>query len=137
MLEITGLKNAVQAYERGLNVVLRKDDKSTPEDEIEILRSGLIQSFEFCYELCWKYMKRWIEMNISPDAADGVTRRELFRRAAENRLITDIDKWMIFHAARNRTSHIYNEDVADEVFKVAKTFLPFARDLVERLESRL
>lgn len=45
----------------------------------------------------------------------AVTRRELFLRAAENRLIDDMDLWMSFHAARNETSHTYDTNTAEEV----------------------
>ena len=36
-------------------------------------------------------MKRWIETNISAESVDGVTRRELFRQAAETRLSETLD----------------------------------------------
>lgn len=76
------------------------------------LKAG-IQNFEVAYELCWKFIKRWLEHNVSPNAVAGVSRRELFRYAAENLLIRDVDQWMDFHAARNKTSHIYDQAVAE------------------------
>jgi len=111
--------------------------KDIGQDEKSVIRAGVIQNFEFTYELSWKYMKRWIEMNVDPIAVDGVTRRELFRQAAENMLITDVEKWMEIHQSRNRTSHIYDENVADEVLEATFAALPYFKCFVKSLEARL
>jgi nucleotidyltransferase substrate binding protein (TIGR01987 family) len=135
-LNISSLIKAISSLERSINVVA-KIDKNTDADQMETLRAGVIQAFEFSYELCWKFMKRWIEINVSSESVDGVTRIELFRVSAENRLIVDVTKWMEFHRARNKTSHIYDEDVAFDVFNTSVEFLPFAKDFLKRLEQRL
>ena len=100
------------------------------------LQAGLIQNLEFTYELCWKAMKRWLENNISPEAADGVSRHELFRLAAENRLIEDVDEWMTYHEARNQTSHRYDSVLAEEVLKVMADFTRAAQRLLANLKAR-
>jgi len=79
-LDLSSLKKAVSA----LAEVLAKSDDAGFMDGLDYvarnaIKAGVIQHFEFTYELCWKFIKRWLEMNISPSAADGVTRRELFR----------------------------------------------------------
>ena len=81
-------------------------------------------------------MKRWLETNISAESVDGVTRRELFRQAVENRLIDDVELWMSFHAARNETSHIYDSDTAEEVSEVAERFAAAAQALLTSLRAR-
>ncbi len=136
-LELDSLKKAVAA----LNGVLAKSDD--PElmgglDEItqNAIKSGVIQHFEFPYELCWKFIKRWLEVNISPSTADGVARRELFRLAAENRLIVDVDEWMRHHEARNLTSHTYDPEVAQTVYAAAHDFARDAQRLLQALEAR-
>lgn len=136
-LELDSLKKAVAA----LNAVLAKSNDAEIMrrlDEItqNAIKSGAIQHFEFTYELCWKFIKRWLEMNISPTAADGVTRRELFRLAAENRLIVDVDQWMRHHDARNQTSHTYDPAVAESVYLAAHDFARDAQRLLEALEAR-
>jgi nucleotidyltransferase substrate binding protein (TIGR01987 family) len=107
-------------------------------DEItrNAIKSGAIQHFEITYELCWKFIKRWLEVNISPTAADGVARRELFRLAAENRLIADVDQWMRHHEARNLTSHTYDPVVAESVYQAAHDFARDSQRLLEALEAR-
>jgi nucleotidyltransferase substrate binding protein (TIGR01987 family) len=134
-LDIMGLKNAVNSLERALNVVMRKEqEEGVDPDEIETLRAGLIQNFEVSYELCWKHMKRWLEFNISREITMGISRNGLFRLAAENTLIADVETWMDFHRARNSTSHEYGGDVAESVYEKAQGFLPHAKDFVSRME---
>jgi len=101
-----------------------------------LIMAGVIQNFEFCYELCWKFIKRWLSENIGRAHVDGVSRRELFRLAAESRLIDDVDLWMGFHADRNRTAHIYDQETAQEVYASSVQFVPFALDLLQTLKAK-
>lgn len=71
----------------------------------QAVRSEVIQHFEVTYELSWKLTKRWLSLLGESFAVEGVSRRQLFRLAAEHRLIDDVEKWMRYHEARN-------EDVA-------------------------
>lgn len=135
-LELDSLKKAVTA----LSGVLAKSDDAAfmaGLDEIarNAIKSGVIQHFEFTYELSWKFIKRWLEMNVNPSAADGVTRRELFRQAAEHRLIVDVDQWMKHHEARNLSSHTYESSIADQVYQAAFAFTRDAVELLKALEA--
>ncbi len=118
----------------------RVADEQFMSQQEEIIRfgleAGLIQNFEFTYELCWKAMKRWLENNISPNIADGVPRRELFRMAAENLLIEDVEEWMRYHRARNETSHQYNVAIAQQVLEVTADFDRAAQRLLQQLKAR-
>jgi len=81
-------------------------------------------------------MKRWIENHVGSAYVDGVTRRELFRVGAENRLICDVELWMGFHSSRNETSHTYDQTTANEVFADAKPFLIEVKSLFDAIQSR-
>jgi len=100
------------------------------------IQAGVIKHFEFTYELSWKFIKRWLDTNVSASLADGVTRRELFRLAAENRLIDDVEQWMRYHEARNLTSHIYQPEIAAKVYSIAHDFARDAARLLAALEAR-
>ncbi|MDR1114077.1 MAG: nucleotidyltransferase substrate binding protein [Candidatus Margulisbacteria bacterium] len=136
-LNLNELKKALAALQRAIKVTKKIETAPAADPaEIETLRAGVIQAFEFSYELCWKMLKRWLEINVSPDIVAGVVRIELFRRGAENLLIDDVLKWMEFHDARNKTSHLYAQKTAEAVYQKAVEFLPYAQALLERLEKR-
>ncbi|VGO11675.1 hypothetical protein PDESU_00220 [Pontiella desulfatans] len=134
-LELGSLEKAIEALGRSLRVIEAESD-SANSDLIETLRAGVVQNFEVAYEQSWKMMKRWLEANVGSVEVDGVTRRQLFRLCHESRLIDDVDAWMGFHKSRNETSHTYDAETADDVFNMAKVFLPAATDVLSRIAAR-
>ncbi|GHU46527.1 hypothetical protein FACS1894120_3500 [Clostridia bacterium] len=142
MLDISNLAGAVNALSVAVRLAKKYEDKrgDTENDgdlEYAFARSAVIQNFEVAYEASWKFMKRWLELNVGEDSVKGVVRREFFRIAAENLLIDDTVFWFHVHDSRNKTSHIYHEDVADEVYKTAKEFAPVVQAFVSNMEKRL
>lgn len=135
-LDLSSLKKAIASLKNALNVAIPASLEAMPEDQQEVIKAGVIQNFEFTYELCWKFMKRWLEVNIGTAYVEGVTRRELFRLSVENKLIKDVDRWMEYHDARNETSHTYDQDTADDIFQVAQTFFSDAFELLQVLEEK-
>jgi nucleotidyltransferase substrate binding protein (TIGR01987 family) len=136
ILELESLVSALSALEKSIltwNKLSRMPDLTT--DDLQTIKSGVIQNFEVTYEQCWKFMKRWLEINVSPDIADGVPRRELFRISAENRLIDDVDLWMEFHKARNLTAHTYHAGNAEQAFRAAIMLPEEGLRLLERLRK--
>ncbi len=136
-LELDSLRNSIKAL-TDLLAVSENDARMGQLSDVERngIRSGVIQNFEVTYELCWKLMARWLNTYINPEIADGVTRRQLFRLAAENRLIPDVDLWMQHHEARNATAHIYDEERAMMVYKATREFAHDAQRLLQALEAR-
>lgn len=105
--------------------------------EVERLgvRAGAIKHYGMAYELCRKMAARWLDAHVAEGVAQGVTRRQLYRLAADHRLIRDVDAWMRYHEARNETVHVYDEAKAAEVHRVAGEFVPDARALLAALEA--
>lgn len=137
MLELESFEKAIKSLE---DLSLQTENKELMMNFDEIIKRGLIagviQNFEFTYELSWKYIKRWLENNIGRTEVDGVSRRHLFRLAMENKLIEDVESWMNYHYARNRTSHTYDIATAEEVYEIALNFLKDAKKLLEAIGER-
>jgi nucleotidyltransferase substrate binding protein (TIGR01987 family) len=134
-LDFTSLEQSIQALRRSLDEATPLLASFSPVMQ-DTVKSGIIQHFEVAYEQCWKAMKRWLETNVNSESVDGVTRRELFRLAAESRLISDVDAWMIFHRGRNETSHTYDADTAEEVYAIAASFVPEAERFLKTIAGR-
>ena len=136
-LELGSLRDAVRSLEDALREAGSPTfmDPLTPGQR-SVVRAGVIQNFEFTYELCWKFMKRWLEENLGSPYVDGIPRKELFRLSAEHRLIDDVEIWFAYQKARNVTSHTYQASVADEVFAAASRFLADAQSLLRAIESK-
>ena len=134
-LDFTSFEKAVTRLDESLKVVAEfQSTDSSPL--LRTLISGVVQHFEFTYELSWKFIKRWLGENLGKSQVDGLSRLELFRLAAEYQLIDSVESWMLFHRARNETSHTYNENIADEVFNIAEQFLPESIKLLSALKSK-
>jgi nucleotidyltransferase substrate binding protein (TIGR01987 family) len=84
--------------------------KTRPLSELE--EQGFIQSFEFTFELSWKLLKDYLE---SKGFSDFHGSRDTFRLAFSQGLITNGVSWMKMIDDRNRTSHTYDEAVAESV----------------------
>ena len=83
---------------------------------------GLIQRFEFTFELAWKLMKSYADYQGTDKEIMGS--RDAIRWAFENKLIEDSDVWMEMIKRRNDTSHNYDEDTAaDVVVRVKDAYL--------------
>ena len=134
-LYLGSLKTAVASLERALRVAERSILGAVDTDLEEVVRAGVIQNFEFTYELCWKTMRRYLADQVGASAVDGLSRKELFRLAAQHRVIDEVDLWFSFHEARNETSHIYDYKMADRVYSRAQAFLAAAQSLVSQLET--
>jgi nucleotidyltransferase substrate binding protein (TIGR01987 family) len=135
-LIFTNFFSAIEALERSLHADEDAKSLDLSNDIRESIHAGVIHNFKVCYEQSWKMMKRWIENHVGSTYVDGVTRRELFRVAAENRLISDVELWMGFHSSRNETSHTYDQATATEVFADAKPFLIEVKTLFDAIQSR-
>lgn len=79
----------------------------------EVLRGGLIQFFEFTFELCWKTMKDMLEV----DGIIAHTPRDVIKEAFQAGYIADGKTWIEMLDARNEMSHAYKEQAAVQAEK--------------------
>jgi nucleotidyltransferase substrate binding protein (TIGR01987 family) len=75
-------------------------------------QQGLIKAFEFTHELAWNVLKDFLE---SRGTVELYGSKDATREGFAKGLIEDGEAWMAMIQSRNRTSHTYNEETADEI----------------------
>lgn len=88
---------------RALTEAVNKNELSALE------KSGLIQTFEFTFELAWETLKDYLELQ----KIDAKFPRDVIKEAFKYELINDGDVWMDMLDKRNLLSHTYDEDKAE------------------------
>lgn len=103
----------------------------SPSDLSELEQSGLIQWFEFTYELAWKVMQDLLEYKgYEFMKGPNGTLREAFNDG----LIDDQDDWRQMAKDRTLMSHTYDEEDAERVVEyIFTTYSP----LLEKLDKTL
>ena len=102
------------------------------------LRSAVIQSFEFSYELSVRLLRRvLIERSESADRVADLSFNDLLRAAADAGLLPDVMRWREWREMRNATSHAYDELKAQAVAVRAQAFAADAEALLVSLETDL
>ncbi len=82
-----------------------------------IILDGVIQRFEFSYELAWRLIKAYLEYQGFTDVGSP---RKAFRQAFQEGLIEDGQAWMDMLQDRNLSSHTYDEQQALSIYKRIK-----------------
>ena len=130
-LNLAPLENAVNRLTEGL----ARYEKDISDTQI---RDGLIQRFEFSYEISHKMLKRHLEaVSPTPEQFDAMAFADLIRSANEQALLLgDWSAWKIYREMRRKTSHTYDEEIAIEVVHSIPAFLEEARHLLKQLQER-
>lgn len=122
--------NLKKAYNRLVEV------SNLYDGENDIIRDSLIQRFEFTYELTHRTLNEF--MKYLGVTLENSFPRTIFKKAYINNLISDDLVWINLLEDRNSTSHIYNENLEDEVAKrIMNDYVAAIGELVKNLEGLL
>lgn len=137
-LNLEPLRSALASLEDGLDVVSDAGWFNQQSSKVKnTLIAGVIQNFEFVYEIGFKMLRRQIEAEAaSPEDVDESNFRDVLRVAAEKGLIADVEAWFRYRKMRNITAHTYDHEKARQVYQGTLLFITDARALLAQLEAR-
>lgn len=114
---------------------IRLEEATKVEVYNDIVIDGVIQRFEFTFELSWKLMKSFLEYV-------GITEirspRSALQAAFSYGLIDDGEAWIDMLIDRNKTSHIYDEEEARLIYeKINTKYVPLIMDLYKVMNKNI
>ncbi|MBI5614180.1 nucleotidyltransferase substrate binding protein [Candidatus Gottesmanbacteria bacterium] len=125
--------NRIIAVRDELSSAIKRLQEALDLPENQINRDATIKRFEFTFELSWKLMQAIAQYK----GVEGYGPRESIRTGARLDLIDSIESWFELLDARNQTSHVYREDIADDVYAKTKLLPPLVDTLLQHTEKLL
>lgn len=95
-------------------------------------RDGVIQRFEFTFELFWKALK----IILREKGIEARTPKDALKEAFGLEWIVEENLYLNMLEDRNKTSHIYDKKTADEIYgRVSKDYLPAIKAVLKKLKE--
>ena len=124
-------KQRFQNYKKALTTVKNAVDLAATRELSDLEKQGLIQGFEFTFELAWNVMKDYLE-------EQGITgiigSKDTVRHAFTKGLIKNGQVWIDMIEDRNLASHVYDEETANDLFTaITNTYYHQFNTLMEKM----
>lgn len=128
-------KQRFDNFKKALAQLSEAEELSQQRALSRLENQGLIQAFEFTFELAWNTLRDFLTSKGTQDLFGSKdTAREAFKR----QLITDDKGWTMMLNDRDRSSHTYNQATADEIVEhIHSRHVALFRQLSALLEVHL
>ena len=109
----------------------------THEDIYQASRDSVIQRFEFSIELFWKFLRIFLE-EVKRLPLESIAPCDIVRSASQIRLISEADAQLCIDMikSRNLTSHIYKEEIAEQLVHDIPIYYKLMKKLLRTMEPK-
>ncbi len=129
-------KQRFDNFDRAFTLLRTALQSCALDDFSDLEQEGIIQRFEYSFELAWKTMKDYLEN--SGVALSPVTPRAVIKEAFAAKMIDDGDGWIAMMLDRNQLSHTYDMHTFRKVLvAVNENYLPILEQLHQWLQQKL
>ena len=125
---IEEVRIAVSKFELALETLKSGHLKAATDLE----RDGVIQRFEYTFELFWKLLKIFLEKQ----GIAAKSPRETFQGAFKLSLYLNESPLLILLEDRNKTAHVYNRKIAQDIYSRMGTHITTFDTTLLNLKSR-
>jgi nucleotidyltransferase substrate binding protein (TIGR01987 family) len=107
-----------------------KEGASVAEDELE--KDGVIQRFEFTFELLWKALKIFLQ----DSGIETKTPKESLKEGFRIGWLKEEEVFLDMLEDRKKTSHIYDRETSEEIFeRIKKTYIRAIEEVLDKLRE--
>jgi len=105
------MESLTERMEKAGDALARLHEVVIRDDLSDLERDGLIQRFEFCFEILWKCAKDYLR---EVEGIDAASPKNVIRMSRNVGLLTDeeTEQALAMVNDRNSTSHMYDENMA-------------------------
>jgi nucleotidyltransferase substrate binding protein (TIGR01987 family) len=98
-------------------------------EQLSVLeKEGLIQRFEYTFELAWKTLKDFLESQ----EVEAKFPREVIKKGFQYEIVSDGEMWMEMLEKRNLMAHTYDEEIFEKaISQVVNLFYPEVKKLYD------
>jgi len=99
-------------------------------------RDSVVQRFEYTIDLFWKYIKKYLEQ--AHVGGDIKFPSEIMREAYSTGLFSeeDAETILLMIKSRNNTSHLYIEEVAEQLVGAIPSYYKTLSGLIEKIKPK-
>jgi nucleotidyltransferase substrate binding protein (TIGR01987 family) len=126
-------KQRFQNFKKALITLKNAVELAAERDLTDLEKQGVIQGFEFTFELAWNVMKDYLE-------EQGITgiigSKNAIRQAFNKDILEDGELWLEMVKDRNLASHIYDEETANDLFiGIKNTYYRLFKKFLEKMNA--
>jgi len=126
-------KQRLQNYKKAFTVLEKAVKLANTRELTDLEKQGLIQGFEFTFELAWNVMKDYLE---EQGIIDIVGSKAAVRNAYKNGIIDDGQIWMDMIESRNISSHSYDEETANQILmQIVNSYFLHFQEFLNKMEG--
>lgn len=129
-LKLATLEQAIKSFKESLEL----DLSGYTGVELDTIKSGQVQKFEYCAELCWKAIKQFLDDVHGIDSVSPKTAIKNFYLAKQIQE-TEYETLVEMVNDRNRLSHIYEAVYFEEIHSRLKEYLDVMMQVAWRLRK--
>lgn len=137
MQALSTLEKAVHNFKKVESAVPVCVPEFTDINEMRLTyRDSMIQRFEYCTELFWKYLQKYLEEYVKTPDINGPA--PVIRACYTAGLLdeTEAENGLEMVKDRNMTSHIYKEEIAEELAKKIPNHCKLMITIANRLSPK-
>lgn len=122
--KLKNFQTALITFENSLKIDLTSIDGI----QLDTIKSGQIQKFEYCCELCWKTVKEFL---YDFHGIDINSPKQSFKEFYKLNYLNEIEYEKVIEMIndRNRLSHIYNEIFFEDIHKKLKIYFELMKEI--------
>lgn len=137
-LSVEHLRHTADTLEQAILHLQAMENEPPNAVLYDLFRNSAIKSFELSLETAGKLLRKVLKRYVgSPREIDRLVFNDLFRYANKHAVIDEntAERWLVYRANRNTTTHDYGSAFADETLKLLPDYLQDLRQLASIIED--